>query len=108
MNVDVNVVFCAAGLGIFTGINLAPNEPIVEQDIVIPLEDWSWHAGDDTDYHFLWADYSWNIAEVGMNYDLVDGSALVIGTGCMPNCNFALINALRCSFFMCDVVCICI
>lgn len=28
-----------------------------------------------------------------MDYDLQDGSALVIGTGCMPNCNFALINA---------------
>lgn len=28
-----------------------------------------------------------------MEYDSATCSALVIGTGCMPNCNFALINA---------------
>ena len=28
-----------------------------------------------------------------MEYDAATCSALVIGTGCMPNCNFALINA---------------
>lgn len=30
-----------------------------------------------------------------MDYDMLatHSSSLVIGTGCMPNCNFALINA---------------
>lgn len=28
-----------------------------------------------------------------MDYDFMEGQALVIGTGCMPNCNWALINA---------------
>jgi hypothetical protein len=33
--------------------------------------------------------------EVNMDYDMnaATCSAIVIGTGCMPNCNFALINA---------------
>ena len=38
-----------------------------------------------------------------MHYDMDVGSALVIGTGCMPNCNFALINAkegMVCEYYM--------
>lgn len=45
------------------------------------------------DFWILWNEYSWHIAQVGMQYDMEQGSALVIGTGCMPNCNFAMINA---------------
>lgn len=47
------------------------------------------------DFHLLWDEYSWDIKEVNMETDMVTGSALVIGTGCMPNCNFALINAFE-------------
>eukprot|EP00985_Skeletonema_marinoi_P000574 scaffold216_cov93-Skeletonema_marinoi.AAC.1 len=65
-----------AGLGIFTGVNLPSHTPVAEPDIVIPLADYEWHTAMQQDFHLLWV-----------------GSALVIGTGCMPNCNFALINA---------------
>jgi len=82
-----------AGLGIFTGIDLQPGENIAEPDIIIPLHDQLWHAGEDLDFWFLWNEYSWAASEVGMEYDSATCSALVIGTGCMPNCNFALINA---------------
>jgi hypothetical protein len=41
----------------------------------------------------LWNEYSWQAEEMFMETDFVQGSALVIGTGCMPNCNFALTNA---------------
>lgn len=82
-----------AGLGIFTGIPLEPNQPIAEPDLVVPITDVSWNAAEDLDFHFLWTDYSWMPSEVGMDTDMVNGSALVIGTGCMPNCNYALINA---------------
>lgn len=60
---------------------------------MIPLHDFEWHASAEFDFYFLWYDYSWNIGEADMDTDMVDGSALVLGTGCMPNCNFALINA---------------
>jgi len=82
-----------AGLGIFTGIDLRPGDAVAEADIIVPLQDWEWHAEADVDFWFLWRDYSWDLSEVGMESDVEDGSALVIGTGCMPNCNFALINA---------------
>lgn len=59
----------------------------------MPITDVSWNAAGDLDFHFLWIDYSWMTSEVGMETDMHDGSALVIGTGCMPNCNYALINA---------------
>ena len=86
-------MICSAGLGIFTGIDLEEGDAVAEPDIVIPIHDFEWHAGEDMDYHFLWYDYSWMAREVGMDTDMDVGSALVIGTGCMPNCNFALINA---------------
>ena len=83
----------SAGLGIFTGIDLQEGDAVAEPDIVIPLHDQQWHTGDDLDFWFLWNEYSWQASEVGMQYDMEDGIALVIGTGCMPNCNFALNNA---------------
>ena len=86
-------LFNAAGLGIFTGIDLQEGDAVAEPDIIVPFEDPAWHQGDDMDFWFLWNEYSWQSSEVGMNYDIEDGMALVIGTGCMPNCNFALINA---------------
>ncbi|KAL7514953.1 hypothetical protein ACHAXN_012227 [Cyclotella atomus] len=82
-----------AGLGIFTGIPLQPNQSIAEPDLIVPITDVQWNAAEDLDFHFLWTDYSWMTSEVGMETDMHDGSALVIGTGCMPNCNYALINA---------------
>lgn len=82
-----------AGLGIFTGIPLQPNQTIAEPDVIVPITDVAWNAAEDLDFHFLWLDYSWMTSEVGMETDMHDGSALVIGTGCMPNCNYALINA---------------
>mmetsp|Transcript_30698 Transcript_30698/g.61309 ORF Transcript_30698/g.61309 Transcript_30698/m.61309 type:complete len:622 (+) Transcript_30698:97-1962(+) len=82
-----------AGLGIFTGIDLEAGDAVAEPDIVVPLADFEWHSLPDMDFDFLWYDYSWQAGEVGMDFDVVDGTALVIGTGCMPNCNFALINA---------------
>jgi hypothetical protein len=82
-----------AGLGIFTGIPLQPNQSIAEPDLIVPITDVQWNAAQDLDFHFLWTDYSWMTSEVGMETDMHDGSALVIGTGCMPNCNYALINA---------------
>ncbi|KAL3781644.1 hypothetical protein HJC23_008547 [Cyclotella cryptica] len=82
-----------AGLGIFTGVPLGQNESIAEPDLIVPLTDYEWNARDDMDFHFLWIDYSWMVSEVGMETDMYDGCALVIGTGCMPNCNYALINA---------------
>ena len=33
-----------AGLGIFTGIDLQPNEAVAEPDIIVPLHDQVWHA----------------------------------------------------------------
>jgi hypothetical protein len=60
---------------------------------VIPLADYEWHTNMEMDFHLLWGEYSWQEAEVSMETDLISGSALVIGTGCMPNCNFAIINA---------------
>eukprot|EP00571_Detonula_confervacea_P007826 CAMPEP_0172326942 /NCGR_PEP_ID=MMETSP1058-20130122/58069_1 /TAXON_ID=83371 /ORGANISM="Detonula confervacea, Strain CCMP 353" /LENGTH=602 /DNA_ID=CAMNT_0013043851 /DNA_START=67 /DNA_END=1875 /DNA_ORIENTATION=- len=84
-----------AGLGIFTGTDLQEGDAVAEPDIVVPLPDHEWHASEDTDFWFLWNDYSWHPAEVGMNSDMEDGHALVIGTGCMPNCNFALINTIE-------------
>lgn len=48
-----------AGLGIFTGIDLQPGENIAEPDIIIPLHDQLWHAGEDLDFWFLWNEYSW-------------------------------------------------
>lgn len=82
-----------AGLGIFTGIDLEENSNVAEPDIVIPLADYEWHTAMQQDFHLLWGEYSWQTAEVAMETDMMVGSALVIGTGCMPNCNFALINA---------------
>mmetsp|Transcript_13649 Transcript_13649/g.27752 ORF Transcript_13649/g.27752 Transcript_13649/m.27752 type:complete len:633 (+) Transcript_13649:74-1972(+) len=82
-----------AGLGIFTGVNLPSHTPVAEPDIVIPLADYEWHTAMAQDFHLLWGEYSWQTNEVSMETDMVSGSALVIGTGCMPNCNFALINA---------------
>lgn len=82
-----------AGLGIFSGVDLEPEEAIAEPDIIVPIADVEWNAGQDMDFHLLWADYSWMLQEVGMHTDVHEGSALVIGTGCMPNCNYALINA---------------
>ncbi len=82
-----------AGLGIFTGIELEAGDAVAEPDIVVPLADFEWHSLPDMDFDFLWYDYSWQAGEVGMDFDMDDGTALVIGTGCMPNCNFALINA---------------
>ena len=85
----------AAGLGIFTGIDLDEGEAIAEPDIIIPLHDIYWHAKEDIDFEFIWHQYSWMTSEVNMHFDMnaADSSALVVGTGCMPNCNFALINA---------------
>lgn len=90
-------VFCVhtAGLGIFTGIDLAEGEAVAEPDIIIPLADYEWHSEMSHDFHLLWGEYSWQPQQVKMETDMVDGSALVIGTGCMPNCNFALINAFE-------------
>ena len=88
-------VMCTAGLGIFTGIDLSEGEPVAEPDIIIPLADYEWHSEMEHDFHLLWGEYSWQPQEVKMETDMVDGSALVIGTGCMPNCNFALINAFE-------------
>ncbi len=82
-----------AGLGIFTGIDLEENSQVAEPDIIIPLADYEWHTNMEQDFHLLWGEYSWQTEEMFMETDMVDGSALVIGTGCMPNCNFALINA---------------
>lgn len=82
-----------AGLGIFTGIDLEENSNVAEPDIVIPLADYDWHTNNEMDFHLLWGEYSWQGAEVSMETDIMEGSALVIGTGCMPNCNFALNNA---------------
>ncbi|KAL7494773.1 hypothetical protein ACHAWT_003346 [Skeletonema menzelii] len=82
-----------AGLGIFTGIDLQENSNVAEPDIVIPLADYEWHTAMEQDFHLLWGEYSWQTNEVAMETDVMIGSALVIGTGCMPNCNFALINA---------------
>ncbi|KAL9183093.1 hypothetical protein ACHAXT_004880 [Thalassiosira profunda] len=84
-----------AGLGIFTGIDLGPGEAVAEPDIIVPFQDAAWHVSPDIDFHFLWEDYSWDPSEVGMEFDMADGHALVIGTGCMPNCNMALINAFE-------------
>ena len=33
-----------AGLGIFTGIDLQPDEAVAEPDIIVPLYDQLWHA----------------------------------------------------------------
>ena len=84
-----------AGLGIFSGIDLKEGETIAEPDIIVPLHDLYWHAKDDIDYDILWHQYSWMPKEVGMDYDMdaASCSAIVLGTGCMPNCNFALVNA---------------
>jgi hypothetical protein len=86
-----------AGLGIYTGIDLPANVSIAEPDIIVPLHDLEFHTGNniDVDYHFLWNDYSWNPSEVGMETDFHNGYALVLGTGCVPNCNFALLNAIE-------------
>ena len=87
-----------AGLGIYTGIDLPANASIAEPDIIVPLRDLEFHTtgdGDDIDYHFLWKDYSWNPSEMDMETDFRDGYALVLGTGCVPNCNFALLNAIE-------------
>jgi hypothetical protein len=45
------------------------------------------------DFDFLWRRYSWEPSELGMHFDMHDGLALVLGTGCVPNCDFALLNA---------------
>ncbi|KAL3815562.1 hypothetical protein ACHAXA_001966 [Cyclostephanos tholiformis] len=82
-----------AGLGIFTGINLHDGDRIAEPDIVVPLHDLDAHVGSIIDYELLWKQYSWNLEELGLQYDVHDGYAIVLGTGCVPNCNFALINA---------------
>ncbi|KAL7526358.1 hypothetical protein ACHAXR_004417, partial [Thalassiosira sp. AJA248-18] len=82
-----------AGLGIYSGVDLQPGEAVAEPDIVIPLHDAEWHSFADVDFFWLWRDYSWQTDQVGMQYDVVEGSAIVIGTGCMPNCNFAVLNA---------------
>ena len=83
-----------AGLGIFTGVDLQEGDAVAEPDIIVPLQDPHWHTPpEEFDFYNLWNDYSWNINEVGLQYDMSDGSALVLGTGCMPNCNFALNNA---------------
>lgn len=100
-----------AGLGIFTGIPLQANQTIAEPDIIVPITDVSWNAAQDLDFHFLWIDYSWMTSEVGMETDMHDGSALVIGTGCMPNCNYALINAyegkVSCfCWYLCSSLCV--
>jgi hypothetical protein len=84
-----------AGLGIFTGIDLSDGDRIAEPDIVVPLHDLDAHVGSIVDYELLWKQYSWNLNEMGMQYDVHDGYAIVLGTGCVPNCNFALINAME-------------
>jgi hypothetical protein len=71
----------------------------------VPITDIEWNTGNDLDFHFLWTDYSWQLGEVGMETDAYTGSALVIGTGCMPNCNYALINAYEgkvCVLILCS------
>ena len=78
-----------AGLGIFTGIDLREGDGIAESDIVVPFhEDYGIF-----DFDFLWRRYSWEPSELGMHFDMQDGLALVLGTGCVPNCDFALLNA---------------
>lgn len=83
-----------AGLGIYTGIDVGMGEQIAESDIVVPLADQEWHqmGAGELDYNFMWNEYSWELSELTTT-DLVDGSALVLGTGCMPNCDFSQINA---------------
>ena len=55
-----------AGLGIFTGIDLQEGDSVAEPDIIVPLQDYDWHASEDVDYHFLWKEYSWMPEEVGL------------------------------------------
>ena len=85
-----------AGLGIYTGIDVGVGEQIAESDIVVLLADQEWHhmGAGELDYNFLWNEYSWELSP-HINTDIEDGSALVLGTGCMPNCNFAQINAME-------------
>ncbi|KAL3781515.1 hypothetical protein ACHAW5_000731 [Stephanodiscus triporus] len=85
-----------AGLGIFTGIDLRDGDAIAEPDIIVPLHDAHYHAtrgGIDDD--LLWFNYAWQPSEMGMHFDMQGGEALVLGTGCVPNCNFALLNAVE-------------
>lgn len=80
-----------AGLGVFTGIDLLEGDGIAEPDLVVPFhEDYGIF-----DFDFLWRRYSWEPSELGMHFDMQDGLALVLGTGCVPNCDFALLNAME-------------
>ena len=83
-----------AGLGIYTGIDVGVGEQIAESDIVVPLADHKWHqmGVEELDYDFMWSEYSWDGSGFPMNTDFDEGSALVLGTGCMPNCDFSQIN----------------
>jgi len=108
-----------AGLGIFTGIPLHPGENVAEPDLIVPLQDWDWHSSsssssdddddDEIDFNFLWINYSWDGREVGMETDMEDATALVIGTGCMPNCNFALSECVgvECMYIPILSMCVC-
>ena len=80
---SVSPFVLAAGLGIFTGVDLREGDAVAEPDIVVPLQDWEWHAAADADFHFLWGDYSWEASEAAMDGDMDEGYAIVLGTGCM-------------------------
>jgi len=84
-----------AGLGIYTGIDVGVGEQIAESDIVVPLADHEWHqmGAGELDYNFMWSEYSWDLSDLPMKTDVIDGAGLVLGTGCMPNCDFSQINA---------------
>ena len=47
-----------AGLGMFTGHDFSTGEEITPGDIILPILEFGWHAGEDT--YLLWDEYTWS------------------------------------------------
>eukprot|EP00804_Cyclotella_cryptica_P026565 CCRYP_020446-RA/>CCRYP_020446-RA protein AED:0.34 eAED:0.34 QI:116/1/1/1/1/1/3/218/607 len=89
-----------AGLGVFTSINLFPNDSIGYGDPAIPIVDMDFHNGGSSsaeDYHWLLDDYNWKASAAGyfMEAEAEKTSAHVSGMGAMPNCHMRLKNIVE-------------
>ena len=81
-----------AGLGMFAGRDFEEYEVLAE-DLVIPIYDLLLHNADDTDFTFLWDEYTWHGDSVMIDHECFnDCSGASPGFGATANSFLPLVN----------------
>ena len=85
-----------AGMGMFAGKDYASGSSVTYGDLVIPLEEITWHNGNDGSLNWLWDEYVWSKEAIpSMEFETPDGEdvdAASPGIGAAINCMLPLIN----------------